>query len=146
MIAVETNILVYAHRPELPQYGEAHRALRTVATGGVAWAIPWPCVHEFLGVVTNPRIFGEPTPVGTAVGAIEDLASDGNLSFLAETGDHLARLKDLLSPGLVVGPKVHDAKVAAICLSHGVTELWTADRDFSLFPALRVRNPLASRL
>jgi predicted nucleic acid-binding protein len=37
---------------------------------------------------------------------------------------------------------VHDARIAALCLSHGVYELWSGDRDFSRFPALRVRNPL----
>ena len=144
MIAVETNILVYAHRPEVPQHEGAHRALRGLAAEGMPWAIPWPCVHEFIGVTTNPRIFRTPTPLPSAVGAIEDLAADGNMIFLGEAGDHLARLKDLLIAGRVVGPMVHDAKVAAICLSHGVSELWTADRDFSRFPALRVRNPLDS--
>jgi hypothetical protein len=29
-----------------------------------------------------------------------------------------------------------------LCKVHGVTELWTADRDFSRFPGLRKRNPL----
>jgi predicted nucleic acid-binding protein len=42
----------------------------------------------------------------------------------------------------VVGPQVHDARVAALCRLHGIRELWTADRDFSRFPQLRVRNPL----
>jgi len=41
----------------------------------------------------------------------------------------------------VAGPRIHDARIAAVCLAHGVTELWTADRDFSRFPALRTRNP-----
>ncbi len=40
------------------------------------------------------------------------------------------------------GPLVHDARIAALCIDHGVTELWTVDRDFSRFPALPIRNPL----
>jgi predicted nucleic acid-binding protein len=44
----------------------------------------------------------------------------------------------------VVGNKVHDARVAAICLGHGVRELWSADRDFSYFPDVRTRNPLVA--
>jgi predicted nucleic acid-binding protein len=48
----------------------------------------------------------------------------------------------LIAKARVSGPRVHDARVAALCLSHNVRELWTTDRDFSLFPALRVRNPL----
>ena len=42
----------------------------------------------------------------------------------------------------VAGPLVHDARIAALCLDHGVHEFWTADRDFARFPDLRVRNPL----
>lgn len=53
-------------------------------------------------------------------------------------------MKSLLSRPYVVGPRVHDAKIAAICLQHGVTEFWSAERDFSRFPELRVRNPLTS--
>lgn len=40
------------------------------------------------------------------------------------------------------GPRVHEARIAALCLLHGVGELWSADRDFSRFPELEVRNPL----
>src|SRR5699024_9884608 len=56
--------------------------------------------------------------------------------------DYLDRLRSLVTDGRVVGPRVHDARIAAICLSHGISELWTADRDFSRFPALKTRNPL----
>ena len=41
---------------------------------------------------------------------------------------------------------VHDARVAALCIAHGVTELWTADRDFGRFPDLVTRNPLQDRV
>jgi predicted nucleic acid-binding protein len=58
------------------------------------------------------------------------------LSVRRETG-HAA-----LAGGRVAGPQVHDARVAALCLLHGVQELWTADRDFGRFPGLKVRNPL----
>ncbi|HSN72820.1 MAG TPA: hypothetical protein VLT59_14990, partial [Steroidobacteraceae bacterium] len=62
--------------------------------------------------------------------------------LMAEGESHWDILKDLLAAGQTRGPAVHDARIAAICLSHGVTELWTADRDFSRFPALTTRNPL----
>jgi hypothetical protein len=64
------------------------------------------------------------------------------VTFLGETDEHWDTLRNLLERGKVAGPRVHDARVAAICLQHAVEELWSADRDFSRFPALRVRNPL----
>jgi uncharacterized protein len=61
---------------------------------------------------------------------------------LPEDEGYWATLRTLVAQARLDGPRVHDARVAALCLSHTVRELWTADRDFSLFPALRVRNPL----
>jgi len=146
MIAVDSNILVYANVVAMPHHEQARRCLREVAAGSEAWAIPWPCIHEFLGVVTNPRVIRPPMPMAMALGIVEDMCRSSDLALLSEGDDHRERLGGLLLSRRVVGPMVHDAKVAAICLSHGVTELWSADRDFSRFPALRVRNPLASRL
>jgi len=146
VIAVDSNILVYAHRVEMVQHEAASKALLELTEGTDSWALPWPCVHEFLGVVTNPGIFPVPTPAESAFRVIDGLHSQGNLQLLTEGEDHWERLRRLVVGTAATGPRVHDARIAAICLSHGVTELWTADRDFSRFPALRVRNPLESRL
>ena len=143
MIAVDTNILVYAHREDSAYHSAAASALRELAGGTAAWAIPWPCVHEFLAVVTHPRIYAPPTPASIAVDAVEALAALANVRFLHESPSHLAELGRALGRGDVTGPRVHDARIAAICMSHGVSELWSADRDFSWFPGLRTVNPLA---
>jgi predicted nucleic acid-binding protein len=66
-----------------------------------------------------------------------------SLALIGETTDHWDRLVELVSGSGVVGPRVHDARVATICLSHGVSRLWTLDRDFSRFTPLRTINPLA---
>lgn len=142
MIAVDTTILVYAHREDSLQHGAAVEALRSLATGSRRWGVPWPCVHEFLAVVTHPRLYRPPTEPALALGAAVDLTAMSSVVLLAETDGHLEILARLMSRPGVVGPKVHDARVAAICLGHGVDELWTADRDFGYFPELRTRNPL----
>lgn len=71
-----------------------------------------------------------------------ELAKSPTVSFWSESDDHLERLRALIVDGRVIGPMVHDARIAALCLSQGVSELWTADRDFGRFPRLNVRNPL----
>src|SRR5260221_714860 len=65
-----------------------------------------------------------------------------NLELLAEADGYWDVLAELLRGGRIAGPAVHDARVAALCLHHGVDELWTADRDFGRFAPLRTRNPL----
>lgn len=142
MIAVDTNILVYAHREDSEWHEAAERAVRRLAEGATAWAIPWPCVHEFLAIVTHPRIFRMPTPVAAALDQVDAWFESPALVTLAEDDDYWTTLRALVAEARVDGPRVHDARVAAICLRHGVGELWTTDRDFSLFPSLRLRNPL----
>ena len=144
MIAVDTNILVYAHRADSAHHTAARDALTAAATDERAFGVPWPCVHEFYSIVTHPRIYDPPSTAPEALAAIAALDALPHCAWLGEGGDHLDQLTRLLASGAVRGPKVHDARIAAICLSHGVTELWTADRDFSYFPALRINNPLVA--
>lgn len=142
MIAVDTNILVYAHRADSPFHDRARLTLESLAAGVRPWAIPWPCAHEFFAVVTHPRIYKTATPAHTALAQLRVLQALTNLAFIAETDDHLQHLEPLALAARAHGGAIHDARIAAICLSHGVAELWSADRDFSRFPALAVRNPL----
>ncbi len=144
MIAVDTNILVYAHREESPEHVRALGALRTLDEAGQSWAVPWTCIHEFFGVVTHARIYHRPSTVQEALSAIDDLLEVG-ARLLAESSRHREVLGRLCQESDVVGPRVHDARIAAVCIGHGVSELWTADRDFSYFPELTTRNPLVGR-
>jgi toxin-antitoxin system PIN domain toxin len=142
MLAVDTNVLVYAHRREAREHPEATRLLRELAEGQVPWAIPWPCVYEFFSVVTNPKIWRERvTTPAHAWNQLDAWLGSPSLRLLAETDDFAAVLQRLLCQPRVRGPIVHDARVAALCLAHGVSELLTRDRDFSLFAELPVRNP-----
>ncbi|TNU73667.1 type II toxin-antitoxin system VapC family toxin [Miniimonas arenae] len=144
MIAVDTNLLVYAHREDSPYHTRALAVVDDLVASGASWAVPWPCVHEFLAVVTHPRIYTPPSPQGVALEAMRAITSLPQVHLLSETAEHLDVLTELLKRGDVAGPKVHDARIAAICLSHGIDELWSADRDFSWFPQQRVRNPLVA--
>ena len=143
MIAVDTNLLVYAHRTDAPFHAAARSLVESLAQGTLAWAIPWPCAHEFAAIVTNARIFKTPTPIETAMAQLGALAASVHLHFLAEGDGYLRQLERLAVGAQARGGAIHDARIAAICLHHGVSELWSADRDFSRFPALRTRNPLA---
>jgi toxin-antitoxin system PIN domain toxin len=142
MIAVDSNLLVYAHREDSTWHAAAYACLAGQAEGRAPWAIPWPCLHEFLAIVTHPRIFAPPTPLEKAIDQVEAWLESPSLILLAESEDYWLRLRTLIKAGHISGPKVHDARVAALCLQNGVSELWTIDRDFSRFPGLKVRNPL----
>ena len=142
MIAVDTNILVYAHREDSEWHAAASARIAKLAEGRAAWAIPWPCIHEFLAIASHPKIFAPPTPLAAAINQVEAWLESPTLHLLAESELHWTRLRPLLQSGKVAGARVHDARIAALCLQHGVKELWSADRDFGRFPELAVSNPL----
>lgn len=142
MIAVDTNVLVAAHRADAEFHAAAASRIRELAEGRGPWALPWPCLHEFYAVVTHPRIFVPPSAPDEAVGQVDAWLESPSVVLLSEGAAHWPTLSDLLRDGKISGPMVHDARIAALCLAHGARELWSADRDFSRFPRLRTVNPL----
>ena len=142
MIAVDTNLLVYAHRADSEWHEPARTRIESLAEGRIRWGLPWPCIHEFLSIVSHPRIYEPPSTVVEALDQVDAWLESPAAELLTETPSHWDTLKTLLRAGRVRGPMVHDARVAALCIAHGVTEFWSADRDFSRFPALAARNPL----
>ncbi len=141
MIAVDTNILVYAHRPDSPHHEAAASAVRRLAEGRALWGIPWPCVHEFLSVATNPRIYRPPSPPGVAIEQVEIWMESPTLRLLGEPEGYWRELRATFLGGKLTGPQVHDARIHSICQAGGVRELWSADRDFSRMRGLLIVNP-----
>ncbi len=142
MTAIDTNILVYAHRKDSEWHERAAAAVVSLAESTREWAIPWPCLHEFLAIVTHPRIFRTPTPLELAIGQLDAWLEAPTLVVLSENDDYVDSFREIVLSSRVSGPRVHDARVAALCLSHGIREIWSADRDFSMFPHLKLHNPL----
>lgn len=142
MIAVDTNILVYAHRRDSEFFARAVPVIRGLAEGIQHWAIPWPCIHEFLAIVTHPRIFLPPTPLETALAQVDSWLESPSLQLIGEPGSYWPTIRETLLHGKITGPKVHDARIVSICRANGVRELWSADRDFSRISGVKVRNPL----
>jgi uncharacterized protein len=142
LIAVDTNILVYANRDDSRWSNAAKRCIRELAEGRETWAIPWPCIHEFLSVVTNPRIYRPCCTLGGAIDQVDAWRESPSLRLLGSGLAHWGSLKSILIDSKTIGPAIHDARIAAICMEHGVSTLWSADRDFSKFTGLKIVNPL----
>lgn len=142
MIALDTNVLVHAHRRDSPQHSPAVAAVASLADGTERWVLPWPCVAEFCSVVTRSHYLDPPTAVQVALDQVQAWLDSPVAVLLGESSRTWATWRSLVAAADLRGGRVHDARIAAICLDAGVDELWTADRDYSRFPALRTRNPL----
>ena len=145
MIAVDTNLLVYAHREDSEFHAAARESVDSLRHQPAAWAIPWPCIHEFIGIVTHPGIYKPASNLSEALGFVDSLFASPQLHLLAESPGYFDKLRQISVAARLKGPRIHDARIAALCLHHGVSELWSADRDFSAFPQLKVRNPLVKK-
>ena len=142
MIAVDTNILVYSVAETSPNYERAKALVAQLAESGRKWCIPWPCIHEFLGIITHPKIYRPSMKPTTAVRQVEAWMGSPSLQLIGEQAGYWEHLQILLASDRIQGPKIHDARIAAICRAAGVREIWSADRDYSQFPGIVVRNPL----
>lgn len=139
------GLLVCAHRLDSEWHRASLDAVRELAEQSGRWGIPWPCIHEFLAIVTHPRIYSPPAPATVAVQAITVWLESPGCVALAEGPGYLDTLRQVLEDAQSVGGMVLDARVAAVCLYNGVRALWTADRDFSRYARLTTLNPLVRR-
>ena len=144
MIALDTNLLVYAHREDSKWFLKADKIITNLAESDQPWFIPWPCIHEFLAIVTHKKIYNPPTPIQDALIQIDYWLESPRLRLLGEgTPEHYwPYARDILNSGGIVGPMVHDARIAALCIQHGISNLYTTDRHFNRMKGLQTFNPL----
>lgn len=142
MIAIDTNILVYAHRAESGFHEAAYAQVKSLAEGQDPWGIPVTCLHEFLAVVTLPKLFDPPSTYVQALAQVDAWLASPSVQVLHSGPQHWQILSRIARKAQLRGGQFHDARIAALCIEHGTTQLWTADRDFGRFPELATRNPL----
>jgi toxin-antitoxin system PIN domain toxin len=140
--AIDTNVLVYSEIVSSEHHAIARSLLTECVEGPAAWAIPWPCVYEFLRVVTHPRVFSPPVPLDVALSDLAQILASPTLLLLSETDRHAEVMQRVVRQAGATGNLLHDAHIAALCVEHGVSELVTGDRDFARFP-LTVTNPFS---
>jgi hypothetical protein len=133
VIAVDTNVLVYAHREELPKHEVAYTTLVDLAEGEAVWGIPVFCLTEFVRVVTHPRLFAPPYTAEEACAAVARLLASPSLRVLHPGQTFLERFADAVREADAVGNLAFDAQIVAVCREAGVTSLVTEDRDFDRF-------------
>lgn len=141
MIALDTNLLVYAHRTESREHLASQRAIEKAAASSRGWGIPAPCLAEFWRVVTHPRAVRPSTPQEANRFLLG--LTDAGAQFLAPGRGFSERLLELAVTLHLRCQMLFDCQIALTCRDAGAEEIWTNDSAFLHIPGLRVRNPLA---
>lgn len=143
MLIPDVNVLIHAHRHDALRHADYAVWWDNLINGDEPFAVPAPVEHGFLRIVTNRRIYPDPTPMTVALGFCRDFRES---AVFADTpppaGLQGAFERMLLLPG-VGGNFVPDAYLAALAIEADA-EFITADRGFARFPGLRWRHPLDS--
>ncbi len=139
MIAVDTNVLVYAHRAETALHQTATRQLVELAAGRGLWGLPVFCAGEFIRVVTHRRVFNPPSTLDEAIRFLERVVAAPGCRILRPESGFFELLTTVAREADARGNLAFDAQIAALCREHGVSALLTNDRDFARFEGLRLR-------
>lgn len=142
LIAIDTNLLIYAHRNALPEHRAARRAIEQASRDPRGWGIALPSVSEFWAIVTHPQSLGGPSTARQARGFLESLITEaGARLWMAREGfwDRLLRLAGELR---VQGPRIFDLQIGLTAFDNGAVEIWTHDARFVSFAGLRVHDPI----
>ncbi len=140
MIAVDTNILVYAHREEFPQHEVAAGVLSRMARAPEAWGLPVFVLGEFIRVVTHPRYLDPPTPLAEAVVVLERVLASPSLHLLRPGARYWDLLRRTSLEDRAAGNLAFDAQIVAVCLEHGAGVILTEDRGMRRFAAVETRQ------
>jgi hypothetical protein len=142
MIAIDTNLLVYAHRAGVPQHQAARRALERAANEEAGWGIALASLAEFWALVTHPASTGRPSTPAEASRFLQSILESGEAQLWEPGPGFGDRLLAFAADRDIRGPRIFDLQIALTAVEHGAREVWTHDRNFLSVPGLRVRDPL----
>jgi len=142
VIVIDANILLYAYDADSDKHAKARAWVEEVFSGASPLGLPWQTVSAFMRIVTNPRLTGKRFTPAEVVEIVDEWVNQPNVRLLGPGDDHWNFLRQMMVDGQARGPLVTDAQLAALTIEYGGV-LHTTDRDFSRFPGLRWKNPIA---
>jgi predicted nucleic acid-binding protein len=142
VIAIDTNLLAYAHRAGTSESAAARGAIERAASSSGGWGVALPSVAEFWAIVTHPAAAGRPSTPEEALDFLDALVREGGAQVFQAGPAFPERLTQLAADLAVTGPRIFDLQIALLAFDGGATEIWTHDRKFVSVPGLRVVDPL----
>jgi len=141
VILPDVNLLLYAYHDHYPQHAAARDWWEGVLNGAEPVALPWAVILGFARILTNGKIFPEPTSMPQVADILRSWLKRPHVMIIEPTSGHIDLIEELVAAAGTAGSLVTDIHLAALAIEHGA-ELHSNDSDFSRFPGLRWKNPL----
>jgi toxin-antitoxin system PIN domain toxin len=141
LILVDVNVLVYAHRRDARGHARYREWFEATVNDEAAFGVSELVLSGFVRIVTHPRVFNTPTPIGIALSVAGGLLERSNCVRVNPGPRHWGIFRTLCGAADARGNLVSDAYLAAVAIESG-SEWITTDRDYARFPGLRWRHPL----
>lgn len=142
---IDANVLVYASNRDDPRHDAAQELIERLAAGPDLLYLFWPVALAYVRIVTRRDIFDDPPSLAKACADIAGLLERPNVRSPSEGAGFWTRFRAIASDAGVRGNLVTDAHIATLMRQHGVSTIWTHDRDFRRFDGITVRDPLGAR-
>ena len=142
MIALDTNLLVYAHREGSPEHESARDAILAALDDPRGWGVCLPSIVEFWSIVTHPKIPGGPSSATVVNHFFHYLITEGRGNVWTPGAGFGQRLMRWAASQKIKGKRIFDLQIAVIAYEHGVQEIWTHDQHFASIPPVKIRDPL----
>lgn len=142
---VDTNVLLSASNAGADEHERARLLLEHLAAGPSIVVLLWPTILGYLRIATHPSIFPNPLSPAAAMGNIDALLRSPTVRAVGETDGFWRELQSVAGPIRPRGNLVPDAHLVALMRQHGVSTIWSRDRDFRKFDGIRVNDPFEER-
>lgn len=140
-VTVDTNVLLYASDGASPRREAATTLLTSLAAGPGLVYLFWPVIMGYLRIATHPNVFENPLDPAAARANIDQLTSRPHVRCPGEGDNFWRTYQNLAGKDAIRGNLVTDSHIAALMLHHGVSTIYTADRDFRRFPGVTSVDP-----
>ena len=143
MLLVDANVLLYAVNSDAVHHAESRAWLDRSLGAGEPVGFAWTVLLAFLRVSTNRAALSDPLTIGEATGQLAKWIAAPAAVVVEPTVRHADILAGLLESTGSAGNLVSDAHLAALATEHAATII-TYDGDFTRFPGVRSRRPVAA--
>ncbi len=138
---MDTNILLRFVEPNDPEHALVRKAVRLLTARGESLCFASQNLVEFWNVCTRPAANNG---LGLAPAQTDERATmlESTFELIPDNERVHAEWRRLVVAHSVAGVQVHDARLVAAMLVHGVPHLLTLnDRDFARYPGISVVHP-----